>query len=275
MNEEMVRLQGIWSIVALEVEGHTVSEPAFTGAHIALEQNRFGTGGMGTAYGGTFATDGSTVPPSIDMTFTEGPHKGKVSLGIYELDGDALTLCLGMAGRNRPLGFSTSPGSGHALEKLKRNRSEESARGAEASDASNGDEWPAASESLEAGTDPGLAAIQGEWKLVSGEMGGQPLTEDFLVSARRVMTGDEVTVSFGGQMYLKAKVSVDTAVTPHVMEYRLLAGSYKGKRQHGIFALDVNTLRICFSPPETPAPDSFVTKPGDGRTLTVWEPLNP
>lgn len=48
--------------------------------------------------------------PTIDLEITEGPDevKGKKSLGIYKLDGDKLTVCVGMPGLDkRPADFKT------------------------------------------------------------------------------------------------------------------------------------------------------------------------
>ena len=71
----------------------------------------------------TKASSASTSRPIhlvIDIEFVEGPEAGNWSYGIYELDGDDLTFCLGLTGAPRPTGFATSPNTGHALERLRR-----------------------------------------------------------------------------------------------------------------------------------------------------------
>jgi uncharacterized protein (TIGR03067 family) len=73
-------------------------------------------------YRGTFTLDLGVTPGRIDMAFTEGPEAGKAVHGIYELDGDTYKVCVRMTGRGRPEGFVSNPGSGHALEVLKRER---------------------------------------------------------------------------------------------------------------------------------------------------------
>jgi uncharacterized protein (TIGR03067 family) len=48
--------------------------------------------------------------PTIDIEIVDGPDevKGKKSLGIYKLDGDKLTVCVGMPGLDkRPSEFKT------------------------------------------------------------------------------------------------------------------------------------------------------------------------
>jgi uncharacterized protein (TIGR03067 family) len=55
------------------------------------------------------------TPSAIDVAMTEGQGKGQVALGIYEVDGDRLRLCIG---GERPAGF----GVGGALVELERVR---------------------------------------------------------------------------------------------------------------------------------------------------------
>jgi uncharacterized protein (TIGR03067 family) len=73
-------------------------------------------------YRGTFTIGLGVTPKRIDMTFTGGPEAGKTVLGVYELDGDTYKVCVGLSGRGRPEGFASEPGSGHALEVLKREK---------------------------------------------------------------------------------------------------------------------------------------------------------
>ena len=64
------------------------------------------------------------VPPrTIEVKFTEGPEAGKTPRGVYELEGDTYTVCIGLAGRGRSNGFATEPDNGHALQVLRRIKS--------------------------------------------------------------------------------------------------------------------------------------------------------
>jgi uncharacterized protein (TIGR03067 family) len=111
-------LQGTWSITSLEVDGR---KTPFAGGKIVIDGSRFTTVGMGDGFAGTVAFDESKTPRQFDLTFTQGTHKGKKSLGIYQLAGDDWKICMGLAGNNkRPKEFSTTPGDGFALETLTR-----------------------------------------------------------------------------------------------------------------------------------------------------------
>ena len=120
MNADMERLQGTWRIVTLEVGGVKMSDNDFKGSKIVVKGNSFTTISMGAIYNGTFQTEETNTPRTLDLTFTEGPHQGKKSLAIYELNGDTWKMCLAFAGLERPTDFVTAAGSSHALETLQR-----------------------------------------------------------------------------------------------------------------------------------------------------------
>jgi uncharacterized protein (TIGR03067 family) len=263
-------LQGIWTITSLEVEGSKMADGMFSGAQIVMEGSRFTTVGMGGAFSGIFALDQAARPKTLDLTFTEGPHTGESSYAIYELDGDALTLCIGFAGSPRPTKFATAPGSGHALETLSRETSvtRSDALSPEANPAEPdvaGSDLPDQAECAEE-----IARLQGDWEMVSGAMGGQPFPPEFAPTGRRQVRGDLVTVALAGQQFLMAKFAVDPMATPKSMDYVLLAGPAKGKAQLGIYALDGETLRVCSARPGRPRPAEFASSADNECTLSVW-----
>ena len=91
-----------------------------TGARILIDGDRFRSEMTGQTYDGVFNIDVEADPHAIDIEFVEGPEAGNRCYGLYELNGDQLTLCLGVAGATRPVAFATRSGSGHALERLRR-----------------------------------------------------------------------------------------------------------------------------------------------------------
>jgi uncharacterized protein (TIGR03067 family) len=60
---------------------------------------------------GTQKLDPSRSPKTIDVTMVEGPHKGTVMLGIYEIDENTLKVCFDPEGKTRPTEFKSPPGS--------------------------------------------------------------------------------------------------------------------------------------------------------------------
>ncbi len=118
--EDLTLLQGAWNIVSLEVDGNSVPKMFFSGSQIVIDGTRFKTKAMGAAYEGTVMIDESTSPKRLTIAFDVGPEKGNSSFGIYELKGNDWRLCLTVKGGDFPAEFSTSKGSGLALESLVR-----------------------------------------------------------------------------------------------------------------------------------------------------------
>jgi len=116
-----------------------------------------------------------------------------------------------------------------------------------------------------------MAQLQGEWSMVSGSADGQPMPADMLKQMKRVCKGDEATTMMGTQVFLKAKITIDPSKKPKTIDYQMTDGFTKGKTQLGIYEVDGDTFKACFSKPGAERPTDFTTKPGDGRTLSVWK----
>ena len=116
-----------------------------------------------------------------------------------------------------------------------------------------------------------MAQLQGEWSMVSGSGDGQPLPEEMRKLMKRVCKGDETTALMAGQIYFKAKITIDPSKKPKTIDYRMTEGFTKGKTQLGIYELDGDTLKSCFGAPGAERPTDFTSKPGDGRTASVWK----
>ena len=114
-----------------------------------------------------------------------------------------------------------------------------------------------------------LALLQGEWSMVSGSADGQSMPEDMRRQMKRVCHGDETTTTMAGQVYLKATFSLDPSKTPKAIDYEMTGGFTRGKKQLGIYEIEGDTFKACFSKPGAERPTDF--KPGAGRTLSVWK----
>jgi uncharacterized protein (TIGR03067 family) len=105
-------LQGEWEVVSAESNGEPPPPGLLDGAKFAFS----GDGLTLLGKEGTFELDATQSPRRID--FVRG--KGR-QLGIYELDGDSLKLCVGPAD-DRPTEFKTKPRTDHSLFVLKRKK---------------------------------------------------------------------------------------------------------------------------------------------------------
>ncbi|HEV3204267.1 MAG TPA: TIGR03067 domain-containing protein [Gemmataceae bacterium] len=116
-----------------------------------------------------------------------------------------------------------------------------------------------------------MGQLQGEWSMVSGERDGESLPEDLVQDAKRVTKEDEVTVTLAGQVYLKAKFAISPSKKPKTIDYTLQDGSEKGKTMLGIYELEGDKVKFCFSSPGKDRPTEFNTKEDSGKTLSVWK----
>jgi uncharacterized protein (TIGR03067 family) len=92
------KLQGTWNTVS----GRREAELLVAGGHFTVKFNN------GDIYLGTFTLDPTQEPHAIDMVICEGPerHRGKTSLGIYELSIDRFLWSPGDPGTGeRPADF--------------------------------------------------------------------------------------------------------------------------------------------------------------------------
>jgi uncharacterized protein (TIGR03067 family) len=112
VEKELKKVQGTWTFESVVMAGK--EEPAanfknstltFDGAEHTVKN------GNDVIQVGTQTIDPSKSPKTIDVTITEGPSKGMVMLGIYEISGDTLKVCFDMEGKKRPTEFKSAPGS--------------------------------------------------------------------------------------------------------------------------------------------------------------------
>jgi uncharacterized protein (TIGR03067 family) len=175
------------------------------------------------------------------------------------------------------VGFSTRPGSGHALERLRRASADRPAKitGGKKSGGSSAEPaaamaTPAEAARFDADMTPLLRRLEGTWSPVRLVTNGEEMRADWLAFGSRIATGNEVKVTFGGQVMVHAKVRIDERVTPAAVDYLNLGGAHKGKVSLGIMDWVGADARFLMAQPGRPRPADFAVKTGDGLTLSQW-----
>jgi uncharacterized protein (TIGR03067 family) len=56
-----------------------------------------------------YFTDPKSNPPAIDLRYEPAEQDGRLSRGIYKVEGDRLTLCVARGDQPRPKAFESSP----------------------------------------------------------------------------------------------------------------------------------------------------------------------
>ncbi len=116
-----------------------------------------------------------------------------------------------------------------------------------------------------------MARLQGEWTLVSATADGNAMPDAMVKQGKRVCKDDETTVTIGGQMFIKAKFTIDPTKQPKTIDYQVTDGFTKGQKQLGIYELSGDTVKFCFGSPDAQRPTEFASKQGDGQSLSEWK----
>ena len=121
--EDKEKLQGTWNVFSREEGGK--EQPDVEGA-LSFKGNGFSLQlRNGPSIKGTFKLDPSTTPKTIDLKIEArfDVAVNKTALGVYQLEGDKLTLCLSDPGSgDRPKELASREGSRRILLNLKRDK---------------------------------------------------------------------------------------------------------------------------------------------------------
>jgi uncharacterized protein (TIGR03067 family) len=117
-----------------------------------------------------------------------------------------------------------------------------------------------------------LAQIQGTWQLVYAETDGKTVPAERVRSTRVVIKDKSHSVFFGDQQIAHDVTFVlDSTATPKTTDDTLNEGPEKGKKIHGIYQLDGDTLISCVAKVDQKRPTEFATRPASGHTLRVFK----
>jgi uncharacterized protein (TIGR03067 family) len=121
IEKEVKKFQGAWTIESSETGGQKIPADDLKGFFVTFEGAKHTLKkGDAVIQVGTQTIDPSKSPKTIDVTMTEGPSKGTVMLGIYEIDGDTLKVCFDPQGKKRPTEFKSPTGSENFINVHKR-----------------------------------------------------------------------------------------------------------------------------------------------------------
>ena len=124
IKKDRKRIEGTWRIVALEVNGNKVDEA--DAKKITVVNGADGTWSLRSEgkeiSKGASTFDPTQKPKTINFTPTDGESKGNEYLGIYELGEKNRKLCFAPPGKDRPIEFSSAPGSEHVLVVFERQK---------------------------------------------------------------------------------------------------------------------------------------------------------
>lgn len=109
--KDLEKWQGTWIGQSGEEDGKTIPEAQVRRKKVVVTGDKYVYSMDDVKEEGTLKLDPSKAPREYEAQVTEGEYKGKSVLGIYELQGDTLTICFAPPGTERPTQMSTRPGS--------------------------------------------------------------------------------------------------------------------------------------------------------------------
>jgi len=120
-----------------------------------------------------------------------------------------------------------------------------------------------------------LNKLKGAWKATSVEAGGMALPDELLDKITFTITGDKYTFKSpddnGVETVEEGTLKLDAAKKPAQMDINITKGKDEGKKQYGIYELDGDTMKVCFTPPEEERPKDFTTKEGSKNVVMLFK----
>jgi uncharacterized protein (TIGR03067 family) len=120
-------------------------------------------------------------------------------------------------------------------------------------------------------------ALQGTWKVVSGEQDGkaQEGAKEFTMEFQK----DTFTVKKGDELVAKGTFKIDTTKKPKTIDMTITGGRKEddnGKEVRGIYELNKEGLKWCAAEPgNTDRPKEFATKEGTKHMLITFKKDKP
>lgn len=114
--ERLRSWQGEWGLTRLEIDGTAIEVKEIAEFSVSVSGDRlkyrFIVSGQPTVAEFQVSIDPKANPPQIDAVLLGGAWQGKTLTGLYELQGDSLTLCLpDRPGLPRPMKLGSNRGS--------------------------------------------------------------------------------------------------------------------------------------------------------------------
>ena len=116
-----------------------------------------------------------------------------------------------------------------------------------------------------------LERLQGTWVVVSMEREGEAIPQEELKGRTCVYEKDSFTLRSGDQPRRRGIVTLDASRKTKAINTWDMDGPYADATVPGIYDLNGDTLKLCFSRPGAERPAEFTTKSGSGLILVVYQ----
>ena len=286
--QAMKRLQGVWQMTLCDsmTESFGATQPEAKNWQWTINGDEVVWSRQNQLWKMKLEVDPTKSPHQIDLTYLDGPYRGKKCLGMYVfggVDGQSLMISIQDPGSDapRPTSISMTGGVMTSLIFLRPSQPND--------------------------TERELGSFQGSWILrnfITGKFnenkdpsfwpipGGKGPDKSGAGSELRWnVKGNEITWSSASGEEIRASFKIDPMQSPKQIDLTFLSGPYKGQTSPGIYQrgdhdpgiyqngdlLDENILWLCLADPHSKLdrPKEFSYQWGAGRSLLSLYPLDP
>ena len=113
--------------------------------------------------------------------------------------------------------------------------------------------------------------LEGKWTCVSATVDGNALPSETTNLLQLVLTGERYKTLKGTDVLFDSSYTIQNSTQPKQINMVGTEGDLKGKEAQGIYALEGDTLRICYRMPGMDRPDAFTSGPGSKAYLVHWK----
>jgi uncharacterized protein (TIGR03067 family) len=113
--------------------------------------------------------------------------------------------------------------------------------------------------------------LEGQWQCISAVVDGSPLPEQTVQALRLILTRDRYKTEKGSQVLFDSTYTIDPVRTPKHIAMVGTEGDLAGKEALGIYSLEEEILRICYTMPGGKRPETFESQRGSKVFLVIWK----
>jgi len=113
--------------------------------------------------------------------------------------------------------------------------------------------------------------LYGSWSCVSAIVDGRSLPKETVALLRLTLTENRYKTEKGSEVLFDSTYTLDSSKDPKEINMVGTEGDLTGKEAQGIYRVEDNLLRICYTMPGVGRPIKFESPPGSKVYLIVWK----